>query len=77
MLFLLEFHDLIPLYDIQVAKHPGKFQQDWLGPYIVKEVTNGGAIQLATLHGDLIPGFVNGSRLKPYQATDYVVAPVQ
>ena len=60
----------------QFVKHPGKFGQHWLGPYTVKKVTNGGAVQLATLCDDLIPGFVNGSRLKPYQAADYEAAPV-
>lgn len=38
----------------------------WLGPYDIKEVTNGGAIQLAKLNGDPFPGRMNGSRLKLY-----------
>ena len=59
--------DLFLLYDSQFAKHPGKFQQHWLRPYTVKEITNGEAVQLATLCSDMLPGYINGSRLKPYQ----------
>lgn len=38
----------------------------WLGLYFVKEVTDGGVVQLVKLNGEPIPGKVNGSRLKPY-----------
>lgn len=38
----------------------------WLGPYVVKEVTDGGAVQLGKLNGDPFIGKVNGSRLKLY-----------
>ena len=41
--------DLVLLYHSQFAKHPGKFRQHWLGPYLVKEITDGGVVQLATL----------------------------
>ena len=40
----------------------------WLGPYVVKEVTDGGVVQLAKLNGDPFPGKVNGSRLKLYMS---------
>lgn len=38
----------------------------WLEPYVVKEVTNGGMIQLVKLNGDVFLGKVNRSRLNPY-----------
>ena len=59
--------DLVLLYDSQFVKHPGKFRQHWLGPYTVKEITDGGEVKLATLHGDMLPRYVNGRRLKPYR----------
>ena len=59
--------ELVLLYDSQFAKHPGKFPQHWIGPYIVKEITDGGVVRLATLHGDMIPSYVNGSQLKSYR----------
>ncbi len=39
----------------------------WLGPYVIKEITNGGANQLAKLNGELFLGKVNGSLLKLYR----------
>ena len=54
------------LYDSKFDKFPGKFRIHWLGPYIVKEVTDGGAVQLLKLNGEPFPRKVNGSRLKPY-----------
>ena len=59
--------DLVLIYDSQFAKHPGKFRHHWLGPYTVKEITDGGAVRLANLRDDIIPGYINGSRLKPYR----------
>ena len=38
----------------------------WLGPYVVKEVTDRGAVQLVKLNGEPFPGKVNNSGLKPY-----------
>jgi len=38
----------------------------WLGPYIIKEVTDEGTVQLAKLNGDPFPGRVNDSHLKLY-----------
>eukprot|EP00253_Pinus_taeda_P028612 PITA_28612 len=35
---------LVLLYDCKFEKFPGKLRMHWLGPYVVKEVTNGGAI---------------------------------
>jgi len=38
----------------------------WLGSSVIKEITDGGAVQLVKLNGEPFPGKVNGSRLKPY-----------
>ena len=59
--------ELVFLYDNQFVCHPGKFHKHWWGPYIVKEITDGGAVHLAMLRRDYLPGYVNGSRLKPYR----------
>lgn len=47
-------------------KFPGKFKTHWLGPYIIKHMSDGGEVQLAKLNGQLVPGRVNSRRLKVY-----------
>ena len=37
-----------------------------IGPYVIKYITDGGAVQLAKFNGEVIQGKVNGSRLKLY-----------
>ena len=59
-------NDLVLLYDSKFKKFPGKLRMHWLGPYVVEEVTDGGAVQLTKLNGDPFPGRVNGSFLKLY-----------
>ena len=59
-------NDLVPLYDSKFEKFPGKFRMYWLGPYVVKEVIDGGMVQLVKLNGEPFPSKVNGSPLKPY-----------
>ena len=59
--------DPVLLYDSKFMKFPGKFKTHWKGPYIVQEVTDGGAVQLAKLNGEILPSMVNGSRLKKYR----------
>jgi hypothetical protein len=39
----------------------------WLGPYVIKHVTETGVAQLETLNGEFLGGMVNGSRLKLYR----------
>jgi len=39
----------------------------WLGPYVVKEIIYGSAIQFAKLNGEFFLGGVNGSRLELYK----------
>ena len=55
------------LYDSKFMKFLGKFKTHWKGPYIIQKVTDGGAVQLAKLNGELIPSMINGSRLKTYR----------
>ena len=58
--------DLVLLYDSKFEKFLGKLCMHRLGPYVVKEVTDGGEVQLAKLNEDPFPGRVNGSHLKLY-----------
>jgi len=59
-------NDLVLLFDIKFDKFLGKFHMHWLGPYVINEITNGGAVQLVKMNGEPFPGQVNGSQLKPY-----------
>ena len=52
------------LYDSKFMKFPRKFKTHWKGPYVVQKVTDGGAVQLAKLNGEIFPSMINGSRLK-------------
>ena len=57
---------LVLLYDSKFVKFLGKFKMHSLGPYQVQQVTNGCAVQLSKLNGELLPTLINGSRLKIY-----------
>lgn len=59
-------NDLVLLYDSKFDKFPGKFIMQCLRQYIIKEITDGGAVQLVKLNGDPFLGKVSGSLLKPY-----------
>ena len=37
-----------------------------LGPFIINEITNGGAVRLEMLEGEPMGTFINGSRLKHF-----------
>jgi hypothetical protein len=39
----------------------------WLGPYVIRFVTEAGVVQLEKLNGEVVEGLVNGSRLKLYR----------
>ena len=54
------------MYDNKFFKHPGKLKTHWLGPYVVKEITDGGEVKLDNLDGIDIRGLINGSRIEPY-----------
>jgi hypothetical protein len=64
-----KFHigDLVLLYDNKFLQHFGKFQMNWLGPYVIRFVTEVGVVQLEKLNGEIMEGLVNGSRLKLYR----------
>lgn len=36
----------------------------WIGPYVFKEIIDGGIVQLAKLNEEMFPRKVNGSELK-------------
>jgi len=65
-LHTFKVNDLVLLYDNKFDKFPGKFRMHWLEPYVIKVITDGGAVKLVKLNGDPFPGKVNGNRLKPY-----------
>jgi hypothetical protein len=48
--------ELVLLYDSKFMQHPRKFQMHWLGPYVIKHVTEAGAVQLETLNGEVLRG---------------------
>ena len=62
----LQIEILVILYDSKFLKFPKKFKTHWLGPYHIQQVTEGGAVQLNKLNGELLPMMINGSRLKLY-----------
>jgi hypothetical protein len=43
----------------------------WLGPYVIRFVTDAGVVQLEKLNGEVVEGLVNGSRLKLYRDKSY------
>ena len=45
-------NDLVLLYNSKFDKFPRKFKMHWLGPYVIKEITDGGTVQLVKLNGD-------------------------
>lgn len=59
-------NDLVLLYDSKFDQFPGKFQMHCLGPYVMKEITDRGMIQLSKLNEEPFLGRVNGSQLKLY-----------
>ena len=61
---------LVLIYDNKYFKHPGKLKIHWLGPYVVKEITNGGPVKLEKLDGMEVRGIINGIRLKLYFDND-------
>ena len=46
-----EVGGLVLMYDSKFFKHPWKLKTHWLGPYVVKEITEGGAMMLDKLDG--------------------------
>ena len=60
------FGGLVLMYDNKFFMHLGKLKTHWLGPYVVKEISDGGAMELEKLDGTKVRGIINGSRLKPY-----------
>jgi hypothetical protein len=44
----------------------GKFAPQWIGPYVVKKIFSGGAMQLTDLDGNAFTHPVNGDKLRRY-----------
>ena len=43
---LFQVGGLVLMYYNKIFKHPGKLKTHWLGSYIVKMITHGGAVKL-------------------------------
>jgi hypothetical protein len=46
----------------------GKFEPNWLGPYVITAAFGTGAYQLATPEGDVLPDPINTLHLKRFYA---------
>jgi hypothetical protein len=53
--------DLVLMYDNKSIQNPRKLRMHWLGPYEVKNVTDGGVVQLKDLEGAKLRGMINRS----------------
>jgi len=60
---------LVLLYNSRLKLFPRKLKLKWSGPFLVKNVSLHGAVELITLEGD-ISFKVNGQRVKPYMGGD-------
>ena len=45
--------DLVLLYDSKFTQFLGKVKMHWLGPYIIRDISYGGGVQLTWLNGEL------------------------
>ena len=60
---------LVLLYNSRLKLFPGKLKPKWSGPFLVKNVSPHGAVELITPEGDR--SFkMNGQRVKPYLGGD-------
>ena len=55
---------MVLLYTLKKQKQ--KLKMHGLGPFVINEITNGGAVRLETLDGEPMGTFINGSRLKHF-----------
>lgn len=47
-------------------EHQGKFESNWLAPYVITAVFGSGAYQLATSEGEPLADLINNMRLKRF-----------
>ena len=57
--------DLVLLYTLK--NHKRKLKKQGLGPFVVNELSNAGAVRLETIDGEPMGDYINGSRLKRYE----------
>ena len=62
----LQVGDVVLVYKFK--EHLGKLQKRGKGPYIINQQSSSGAIKLATLDGTPWTNWINGYRVKKYQA---------
>ena len=56
--------DLVLLYALKRAKQ--KLTARGLGPFVISDITSGGAVRLETLEGQQMANYINGCRLRLY-----------
>lgn len=56
--------DLVLVYSLK--KHTLKLKKRGIGPFVIHELSNSGAVHLSTLDGELMPNWISGCRLKKY-----------
>ena len=56
-----------PCVSYTLKKHKRKLKKRGLGPYVISELNNSGAVCLETLNGEHMVSFINGSRLKKFE----------
>ncbi|KAH7428004.1 hypothetical protein KP509_10G070900 [Ceratopteris richardii] len=57
--------DLVLVYTLK--QHARKLEKRGYGPMIINRLSTSGAVQLATLEGDILPNYISGCRVKLYQ----------
>jgi len=57
------------LFNSRLKLFPGKLKSKWSGPFIVKNVSQHGAVEVTTTDGER-SFTLNGQRLKPYLGGD-------
>ena len=68
-----EFTVRVLMYDSKLFKHLGKMKKKLLGPYVIKENTDRGAVRLDKLDRTEVKGIINGYQLKPcFDNCDYI-----
>ena len=57
--------------DVMAGRSKGKFVPNWLGPFIVHKVYEGGAYTVVDHEGDVVFPPLNGKHMKLYYAPNH------
>ncbi|RYA38660.1 hypothetical protein [Enterobacter cloacae complex sp. GF14B] len=56
--------DYVLVYTLK--QHAKKLKKRGMGPFVISDLSQSGAVKLATLAGEEIPNWISGCRLKKY-----------